>query len=165
MTIAEYLKEDHRRLDALLEKALRPDGSIDREVYDEFRRGLLRHIGIEESILFPAAQRSLGAIVLERAAKLRLDHGALAAIMVLDPDAKIIHALRAIITPHNAIEEGPPGVYSECEKILSGEMPSIMNEILLAAPPPLAVRKQGEALREAARRTIERAGFRGSIID
>jgi hemerythrin superfamily protein len=165
MTIALYLEDDHRRLDALLKDALKENGKIDREAYDEFRRGLLRHIGIEESILFPTVQKSLGAVVLEYAAKLRLDHGALAALLVLDPDAKIIQAVRTILIPHNIMEEGPPGVYAICERVLDEDAASILEQIGHVTEPPLAVRKQSNALRDAAKRSLERAGFPASLLD
>src|SRR5581483_6857560 len=50
---------DHERLDALLRRAFASAGSVDSEAYDAFRRGLLRHIGMEEKILLPAAQRAI----------------------------------------------------------------------------------------------------------
>jgi hypothetical protein len=53
--IETFLTADHARIDALLAKAERPDGTIDAEVYAEFRQGLLRHIAMEEKILLPYA--------------------------------------------------------------------------------------------------------------
>ena len=49
--IAGYLADDHARLDALLTR-----GTTDPAAYADFRRGLLRHIGMEEKILLPVAQ-------------------------------------------------------------------------------------------------------------
>ena len=46
------------------------------------------------------------------AAKLRLDHGALAALPVPTPTLTIIAALRAILGTHNVLEEGAGGVSS-----------------------------------------------------
>jgi hypothetical protein len=46
------------------------------------------------------------------AAKLRLDHGALAALLVPTPTLAIIAALRAILGTHNVLEEGAGGVSS-----------------------------------------------------
>lgn len=166
MTIASYLEHDHRRLEAILAKAETPSGQIDIEVYEEFRQGLLSHIGMEENILFPATQKAHEGIVIERAAKLRLDHGALAALLVLTPDKKVIGAIRAILEPHNIIEEGPPGVYEECEKILGEDASRAILEKMQHVPPlPLAHRKQTEALLRAAKRCMERAGFAGSLLD
>lgn len=53
--IVRYLTEDHAGLDTLLRR-----GASDSAAYDEFRRRLLRHIGMEEKVLLPAAQRIRG---------------------------------------------------------------------------------------------------------
>ena len=52
--IATLLAEDHADLDALLERAVPAPGAVDLASYGEFRVRLLRHIAIEEKILFPA---------------------------------------------------------------------------------------------------------------
>jgi hypothetical protein len=79
--IARYLADDHARLEALLTR-----GATDPAAYADFRRGLLRHIGMEEEeILLPAAQRTRGGEPLPAAARLRLDHGALAALVPTPP--------------------------------------------------------------------------------
>jgi hypothetical protein len=54
--VSWFLVVDHVRLDALLQRA----GAIDHATYAEFRAGLLKHIGMEEKILLPAAQRARG---------------------------------------------------------------------------------------------------------
>ncbi len=56
-TIRDLLERDHARLDQLLARAGRDLENIDMEAYSEFRRGLLKHIGMEEKILLPAIQR------------------------------------------------------------------------------------------------------------
>ena len=73
--ITDFLVKDHERLEGLLLSAVAQAGSVDQEMYDQFRSGLLRHIGMEEKILLPAAQRLRGGKPLSIAAKLRLDHG------------------------------------------------------------------------------------------
>jgi len=55
--ITDFLLEDHRRLEALLQLAVAHADYVDQGAYDQFRAGLLRHIGREEKILLPAAQR------------------------------------------------------------------------------------------------------------
>jgi hypothetical protein len=91
--------------------------------YDEFRRGLLKHIGMEEKILLPAAQQARGGEPLPVAAKLRLQHGAIAALMVPTPTPAIVRALRTMLAAHNEIEEGPSGLYDTCERLLETEAP------------------------------------------
>ena|SRR5215471_9372671 len=99
--IYQYLAGDHARLDDLLQRAAARPGSIETSAYAEFRAGLLKHIAMEEKILLPAAQRARGGESLPIAAKLRLDHGALAALLVPTPTASIIAAIRAVFEAHN----------------------------------------------------------------
>jgi hypothetical protein len=58
---------------------------------------------MEEKILLPAAQRARGGEPLPVAARLRLDHGALAALLVPTPNPTILSALRGILARHNAL--------------------------------------------------------------
>src|SRR5574342_573740 len=88
--LTEFLVEDHRRLDGLFQATVAHPGSIDDRAYAQFRAGLLRHIGMEEKILLPAAQRRRSGEPLPIAAKLRLDHGAIAALLVPTPTPRII---------------------------------------------------------------------------
>lgn len=95
--LKSFLAEDHQRLDALLQAALTDHSQVDVVAYDQFRAGLLRHIGMEEKILLPAAQRLRGGIPLPVAAKLRLDHAALASLLMPSPTASIMAQIRAIL--------------------------------------------------------------------
>ena len=87
--LSRFLAEDHMRLDGLLQRAVTDAGAINHAAYAAFRAGLLRHIGMEEKILLPAAQRWHGGTPLPLAAKLRLDLGALAALLVPTPTPAI----------------------------------------------------------------------------
>ncbi len=113
--IYRYLTRDHRRLDALLELAMSDSENIDASAYAQFRAGLLKHIGMEEKVLLPAAQKRRGGDPLPVAPRLRLDHGALVALLVPSPTAPIVAAIRAILEAHNPIEEDPGGMYDQCE--------------------------------------------------
>ena len=103
--ITDFLVKDHGRLEALLQSAVAQVGSVDQGTYDRFRAGLLRHIGMEEKILLPAAQRLRGGAPLLIAAKLRLDHGAIASLLMPPPSAAVIATIRAVLKVHNTIEE------------------------------------------------------------
>jgi len=116
--IYSYLANDHARLDGALRLATRDPNRIDRAAYAEFREGLLRHIGMEEKILLPAARSANGGKPLASVDKLHLDHGALAALLVPTPTSAIIAAIKTILDGHNPLEEGPGGVYEECERLL-----------------------------------------------
>ena len=58
--LTSVLVGDHARLDGLLRRAMTAASPIDLAVYAAFRADLLRHIGLEETILLPAAQRWQG---------------------------------------------------------------------------------------------------------
>jgi hypothetical protein len=103
--LTDFLAGDHTRLDRLLQQAMTAAGAVDRAAYAKFRAGLLKHISLEEKILLPAAQHWQGGDPLPLAAKLRLDHGALAALLVPTPTPAIIAAVRTVLVAHN----GPTG--------------------------------------------------------
>ena len=50
-SLTHVLAEDHRRLDALLQAAMSHPDKVEPVAYDQFRSGLLRHIGVEENFL------------------------------------------------------------------------------------------------------------------
>ena len=111
-TVRSFLERDHERLEQLLARAGRDLANIDEEAFGEFRRGLLRHIGMEEKILLPAIQRLRGGEPLPIAASLRLGHGAIAALLVPTPRGAVLRALTAVLAIHNQVEDGPDGVYA-----------------------------------------------------
>lgn len=96
---SRFLSDDHRRLDALLDRAMAVPGRIDLVAFGEFRGGILRHIGMEEKVLIPAARRARGGEALPIAAKLRVDHGAIAAMLVPTPTPAIVADVRAFPAP------------------------------------------------------------------
>src|SRR5690606_22295627 len=115
--LTTFLSRDHREIEALLEASCEAE-EIDLERYDLFRERLLRHIGWEEKILFPAAARARGER-LPRAAQLRRDHGRIAALLTRRPTPASVAELRSILGPHDALEEGAEGAYAECERLLA----------------------------------------------
>ena len=157
--ITDFLLEDHRRLEGLLQSAVAQAGSIDQGTYDQFRAGLLRHIGMEEKILLPAAQRLRGGEPLPIASKLRLDHGAIASLLMPPPTASIIATIRAVLDVHNTMEEGPGGLYETCDELAGSESAQLLAK--LQAAPELAVLpcSDSPAVMPAVQRTLERAGY------
>jgi hypothetical protein len=115
--ITDFLIADHKRLDVLLTRAA-AGPVFDAVAFETFRAGLLRHIAIEEKLLFPAVRRARGGEPLTRAHALRIDHGAISSLLVPTPDHALCGELAGIITAHDAIEEGADGVYAECEALL-----------------------------------------------
>ena len=157
--ITDFLIEDHGRLEELLQSAVAQGGSIDQGTYDQFRAGLLRHIGMEEKILLPAAQRIRGGEALSIAAKLRLDHGAIASLLMPPPSAAVIATIRAVLRVHNTIEEGPGGLYETCDELAGPEAAQLL--ATLQAAPELAVLpcSDSPAVMPALQRALERAGY------
>jgi hemerythrin HHE cation binding domain-containing protein len=158
-SITDHLTADHRRLEALLDAASRAD-PIDPGPYAEFRRGLLRHISIEEKILIPAAARAGGGIPAGVVDRLRLDHGAIAALLVPTPTPAIVATLRRILGLHNVVEEGPGGVYAVCDRVLAGEAAALVAE--MEAHPAVKVSPHNDAavVMPAVERALSRAGYR-----
>ncbi len=86
----EMLVEDHRRMEVFLTIAEADTGARGAGAYEEFRSGMLRHIGMEENILIPSAHRARGGERLAMADRIRLDHGSLTALLVPPPTPEII---------------------------------------------------------------------------
>ena len=157
--IHRYLASDHERLDALLDRAMSDPENIDAAAYGQCRSGLLKHIGMEEKILLPAAQRLRGGEALPVAPKLRLDHGALAALLVPSPRGPIVAAIRAILAAHNPIEEDPGGVYDQCEELAGAEADQILRELQNYSEVKVLRHVDHPFVMGATRRAIARAGY------
>lgn len=157
--IYRYMADDHARLDDLLQRATIHPDTIEPSAYAEFRAGLLKHIGMEEKILLPAAQRARGGTPLPIAAKLRLDHGALAALLVPTPTASIIAAIRAVIEAHNPIEEGPGGLYERCEELAGAKADQILDALRNAPEVRVAPHMDTAKVLESTRRALAKAGY------
>jgi hypothetical protein len=163
--ITRLLQADHERLGALLERAFAAPGAIDHGAYAAFRSGLLRHIGMEEKILLPAAQRARGGEPLPSAARLRLDHGALAALLVPPPSAAVGNAIRSILERHNAVEEGPEGAYEACEELVGGAEAEALLAALTAMPEVrVSPHSDSPLVFAALRRALTRAGYDPAVL-
>ncbi len=157
--IYRYLADDHARLeDALRRATSRPD-TIEPSAYAEFRAGLLRHIGMEEKILLPAARTARGGEPLPIASKLRLDHGALTALLVPTPTPAIVSAIRAILDAHNPLEERLDGVYDQCEQLVAAEADDLVKRLKAAPAVKVLPHVDNPFVIEAARRALKRAGY------
>ena len=156
--ISRWLSADHARLDRLFRHAIGTDRTAPGP-YGEFRRGLLRHIGIEEKILFPAAQRAQDADLGALVARLRLDHGALASLLVPTPTAGIIDTIHDILTAHNALEEKAGGLYATFDRLLAGDADAIVRQMASYPDVRVSPHNDGRGVMEALRRALERAGY------
>jgi regulator of cell morphogenesis and NO signaling len=119
--VSEYMAWDHDRLDAILVKAAdslaEGDMSGARRFFGEFRTGLLRHIRMEEDVLFPAFEQATGMVSGGPTAVMRMEHREIQRILeamraYLDAGeitASGFEALRqsllGVLGEHNAKEE------------------------------------------------------------
>jgi hypothetical protein len=149
--IETYLREDHQRLERL-----RRSGE-----WWEFRGGLLRHIGLEERILLPDARRRRGGVPLPEAARLREDHGLLATLLVPPHSLPIAEAIERILAPHDALEEGPGGVYAQCDALAAGEAAAIVERLRAAPETPQRAHQDGPLVRAQVERALEVLAARG----
>ena len=156
--LTSLLAEDHRRLEQLLQTSVDSTGRVSQGTYNHFRAGLLRHIGMEEKILLPAAQRWNGG-PLAIAAKLRLDHGALAALLMPTPTTDIVVTLRRILDDHNKIEEGPGGLYETCDHLAGVEIEQLVSKLRAAPAVMVLPHSDSPAVFGAVHRALERAGY------
>jgi hypothetical protein len=154
-----FFAGDHRRLEGLLDRATAQPGEYEMEAYAEFRTGLLRHIKMEEKILIPTAQKARGGEPLPIAAKIRLDHGAITALLVPSPSPTVVAALRKILSDHNVLEESPGGLYEMCEQLVGDEGESLLEKSKSTPPVPVNPYNDKPFVLEAARRALERAGY------
>ncbi len=161
--ISRFMADDHARLDALLRRALADPDAIDVDAYDQFRRGLLRHIGMEEKILIPEIARVRGD-ALPIAAKLRLDHGAIAALLVPTPTAAIVALLQTILAHHNQLEERPGGLYEASDETLAADVETIVERLRAAPDVPVSPHSDSEIVFNATRRALARAGYDASSL-
>ena len=121
-TVMDYLMTDHRRLDGIMEtcRDLAASGNMKgaASTFIEFRKGLLRHIKIEEGLLFPEFELATG---LHKSSGptgvMRHEHAEIIRLLDLiqdvfdseKPDASEFDSLRAAVVAllgeHNGKEE------------------------------------------------------------
>jgi hypothetical protein len=163
-----HLTADHAHLEALLLRAAKDPSRFDHEAFEEFRAGLLRHISIEEKILLPDARRRRHGTPLPLAARLRVDHGALAALLVPTPDAALVVEIQQILRPHDVLEEEPGGLYDQCEELAGDEVESLLDRVRVAPSVPAAKHFDGHGVHRSAAEALaasERSHARASRME
>ena len=155
--LARYLEEDHERLERLLDQAVADPARFDHDAYVRFRAGLLRHIGIEEKILLADARQRRGGEPLPIARDIRVEHGAIASLLVPTPDAPLVGEIRALLARHNPREEGPEGMYAVCEALAGEEAALLLEQARTAPEVPMAKYFDGPRAIRSAAEALERA--------
>lgn len=154
-----FFTRDHRRLEAVLEQAFADPENIDHGLYGAFRAGLLRHIGMEEKILFPAAQQANGGELLPIQAQLRLEHGAITSLMVIPPSVALKGVIDHVLERHDLLEEEPGGMYDVCEGLTTHQTQELLDRLAEVPETPVHAPNPSPKAIGAARRAMARAGF------
>lgn len=156
---ASYLAADHDRIEAFFVQAIENINAIDMDAYQQFRSGLMRHIGIEEKIVFPKLIEHLGEEAKQMAVRLRSDHGAIVALLVPTPDVEVIATLNAILSAHNDYEEGANGVYSMLAVLDEQTTQAMLLQMQQAPEVPTHPTKPTMDVIEITKRAVARAGY------
>jgi hypothetical protein len=135
--IHDYLAADHVRLRALLAQATSDPARIDLDAYRELRAGLLRHIAIEEKVLFTDARDRRDGERLPVTVQLHADHAAIASLLVPPPTHALLETIREILAEHDILEEGPDGLYAQCERLAGPAIEDVVAR--MHAIPPVRV--------------------------
>ena len=131
--IHAFLADDHARLDRLLARALAGE-RIELAAYEDFRAGLLRHIAMEEKVLFADARARRHGQPLAIVRRLHADHAALASLLVPSPTRELLATVRDILDEHNPLEEAEGGLYDTCERLAGDDVDAVVAR-MRAIPP------------------------------
>ena len=134
VTIHEHLSRDHQRLEALLVQSTVDPGHIDDVAYKDFRSGLLRHIAMEEKVLFPLARGGSDPTFAELVRTLHADHAAIASLLVPPPTRASIATLREVLEEHNPLEDAPGGLYARVDELAGARVPELIAQMEAIAP-------------------------------
>jgi hypothetical protein len=160
-----FFQADHRRIDDSLQRALTTRAQIDAEAYAAFRAGLLRHIALEEKLLLPAARRCRGGEPLALARRLRVDHGAMALLLVPSPTPELVAEIRSILEPHDRLEEGVDGPYAICDELLAPEAEELLERARCYPEVKMAPHYDGERACRRAEQALHISGTQRGLHD
>jgi len=155
----QFFTKDHQRIEYLLDKAAGQPGAIQTEYYNRFRTALLRHIKMEETVLFPAAKKINETVMTGIIPRFKLEHGALTALMVPPPASALIKAIKYVIEKHDKAEEESGGLYDICEALAQGQTQDLLNLLKNTAEVPVHPPNPAPFALEAAKRALARANY------
>jgi hypothetical protein len=124
--IQQFLSADHERLRVLLAQATSDPSRIDVAAYRELQAGLLRHIAMEEKVLFRDARDRRHGEPLPVTKQLHADHAAIASLLVPPPTHALLATVRDILAEHDPLEEGPDGLYAQCERLAGADLDAVV---------------------------------------
>ena len=116
---------------------------------------------MEEKILLPAIERLQGGRPFSDSTRIKLDHGAITALLVPVPSKSVLHAIGAILRDHNPLEEGPGGLYEVCEQLVTAgdQLEEVLKRVHSAPEIPVVPNNDKPEILNATRRAVERAGY------
>lgn len=135
-TISAFFENDHREIDAILERTAfaSPSALAD---FSEFDARLERHIRWEEELLFPAVAAKAPPLEMGPIRVMKMEHvairqhkaAALAALKAGDGAAAKAHseAMLQVLTGHNRKEEAV--LYPACDQMLASEAPALLTKL------------------------------------
>ena len=155
-SIFQLLTDDHVRLDRLLREVAARLPVPGSEAYADFRRGLHRHISVEEEYILPAILR-LARRESQVVQRLRLDHRALRALVALPPAEGIVRLIGHNLLVHHAGEEQEGGLYWQAVRAMGTTAEEVLARLRAPftdgdppwSPAPEALREAKEAVRLA----------------
>lgn len=145
--IEKFMTADHVQLDELLSRACADEQTIDAEAFAAFRKGILRHIAMEEKVLLPYARARRGGEPLEIARQLRKDHGEIASLLVPTPTHALCDKIRAVLARHNPLEEGKGGLYATVDALAGDEADTLVQRLRAQPEVPVAPHYDGPLVR------------------
>ena len=154
-----FFTKDHEQIEKILIKATEITGKIDMDFYHQFRTQLLRHIKMEEKILFPAAKKADADVTKELLPQYRLEHGALTALLVPPPTDSLIKVIRYLLEKHDLAEEEPGGLYDVCEHLTQDQTQELLDQLHATKEVPVHPPNPAPIAMASARRALERAGY------
>lgn len=157
--IRRFLVDDHARLAALASRLVGPGGVVDAATDDELRRGLLRHLGWEESILMRLAQQLREGEPLPFATRVKIEHRAIRALLVPTPTAERARTLARVLAAHEETEAAPGGFYDLCDTLVSSDADAVVARLRTIAVPAVPAHDDGPRALETARRLLVQAGL------
>jgi hypothetical protein len=87
------------------------------------------------------------------------------ALLVLTPSLTIINAIRTILAAHNPKEEGPSGIYAQCEKLPGFNSGEILLRFQEAPAVAMAGYVDTPVAIASARSALVRAGYDSGMLD
>ena len=92
--------------------------------------------------------------------RLRLDHGALVALLVPPPTTSIALTLCSILQLHNDLEEKDGGLYQTIERLTGQDADKLLAQLKNISDVPVLPFNERPGILESTRRAVERAGHK-----